>query len=169
MLAIFADNLMMMKKLLCPSLLFAVLMICSCNDDAGSRQKGSPGNEPKTLVDSLDEAVDDDHIEGMSKMGRLTRAEQATRRMLDSIQKLPAKAREQAAPLKEKLEDLQRELSYAESAMNKWMNEFSMDSLVNDAEERINYLRSEKNKVGKVKEAILNGLEHADSLIRDKF
>jgi len=36
-------------------------------------------------------------------------------------------------------------------------------------EERVRYLSSEKLKVGKVKEAILNSLQKADSLIKEKF
>ena len=49
------------------------------------------------------------------------------------------------------------------------MEEFNMDSAVNDAKQRIDYLGSEKLKVTKVKEAILNSLQKADSLIKDKF
>ncbi len=88
---------------------------------------------------------------------------------LDSIEKLPVKARQAAAPLKIKLDSLQKDLSYAEFAMNKWMNEFNMDSAINNAEERINYLQSEKLKVAKVKEAILGSLQKADSVLKEKF
>ena len=102
-------------------------------------------------------------------MGKLTRAEQRTRRLLDSIEKLPAKAREAAVPLKVKLDSLQKDLSYAEFAMNKWMEEFNMDSALNNVEERIDYLGSEKLKVSKVKEAILGSLQKADSILKEKF
>jgi transcriptional regulator NrdR family protein len=53
--------------------------------------------------------------------------------------------------------------------MNKWMDEFKFDSAVNDVKERINYLGEEKLKVTKVKEAILNGLQKADSVLKEKF
>ena len=109
------------------------------------------------------------HDIGMAKMGKLTRAEQAARRMLDSIEKLPAKAKQAAAPLKLKLDSLQKDLSYAEFAMNKWMEEFNIDSAENDMKKRIEYLKSEKLKVSKVKESILSGLQKADSLLKDKF
>ena len=68
-----------------------------------------------------------------------------------------------------KLDSLQKELSYAEFAMNKWMEEFNMDSALNNAKERIDYLHSEKLKVTKVKESILSSLQKADSLIKAKF
>ena len=148
---------------------FYTISIIACNSAENKHNGHGKNNEPKTQVDSLMKDVDDDHIKGMAKMGRLTRAEQTTRRLLDSIDKLPAKARQAAAPLKIKLDSLQKELSYAEFAMNKWMNEFNRDSSVNNVQERINYLGSEKLKVSKVKEAILSSLQKADSLLKDKF
>ena len=126
---------------------FFTISITACNSIENNHNGHIQSNEPKTRADSLLKDVDDDHITGMSKMGRLTRAEQTTRRLLDSIAKLPAKAKQAAAPLKIKLDSLQKELSYAEFAMNKWMNEFNMDSSVNNMQERINYLGSEKLKV----------------------
>jgi hypothetical protein len=162
-------NNQIMKKL---TFCFAVLVMISvvaCNDAANEHTGHGKENEPKTEADSLMNDVMDGHNIGMAKMGKLTRAEQTTRRLLDSIAKLPAKARQAAEPLKTKLDSLQKDLSYAEFAMNKWMDEFNMDSAVNDAKERINYLGSEKLKVTKVKEAILNSLQKADSLIKDKF
>lgn len=141
----------------------------ACNDAETDHSGHGKDNGPKTRVDSLKESVDEDHIIGMSKMGRLTRAEQTTRRLLDSIAKLPAKARQAAEPINTELKTLQKELSDAESAMDKWMIEYKEDSMMNDAEERVKYLSSEKLKVTKVKEAILSGLQKADSLIKGKF
>ena len=111
----------------------------------------------------------DGHNVAMAKMGRLTRAEQASRRLLDSIQKLPGKAKQAAEPLRIKLDTLQKELSYAEFAMNKWMEEFNMDSALNNIEQRIDYLKSEKLKVSKVKDAILESLQKADSVLKKRF
>ncbi|MGZ8559076.1 MAG: viral A-type inclusion protein [Chitinophagaceae bacterium] len=148
---------------------FFTITITACNSVENKHNGHIQNNELKTKADSLMKDVDEDHITGMAKMGKLTRAEQTTRRLLDSIAKLPAKAKQAAEPVKLKLDSLQKELSYAESAMNKWMNEFNMDSSVNNVQERINYLGSEKLKVSKVKEAILNSLQKADSLLKDKF
>jgi len=155
-----------------PVFYFSVLLVVSivaCNDAENDHSGHGKNNGPRTQVDSLIESVDEDHIIGMSKMGRLTRAEQTTRRLLDSIAKLPARARQAAEPFTVKLETLQKELSDAESAMDKWMVEYREDSLQNNVEERIEYLSSEKLKVTKVKEAILSGLQKADSLIKGKF
>jgi hypothetical protein len=140
--------------------------VLACNNSKTEKNKKS---ESELMADSLMKEVEDGHNVGMAKMGRLTRAEQATRRILDSIQKLPAKARQAAQPLQVKLDSLQKDLSYAESAMNKWMNEFNMDSAVNDVQQRVEYLQSEKLKVSKVKEAILSSLQKADSTLKSKF
>ena len=146
-----------------------MISIVACNDAENDHSSHGNDNEPKTQVDSLKESVDEDHIIGMSKMGRLTRAEQTTRRLLDSIAKLPAKARQGAEPFNNELKTLQKELSDAESAMDKWMVEYKEDSLMSDVEERLKYLNSEKLKVTRVKEEILSGLQKADSLIKGKF
>ena len=85
--------------------------------------------------------------------------------------KLPVKARQAAAPFKNKLDSLQKELSYAEMAMEKWMRELKRDSVIDNMnmEERIKYLNSEKLKVSKVKENILKGIQKADSVLNNKF
>lgn len=158
-----------MKKVIVLFVSGFALCLFACNDSKTGHGGHGQNNEPKTQADSLMKEVEDGHNVGMAKMGRLTRAEQATRRLLDSIEKLPAKARQAATPLKAKLDSLQKDLSYAESAMNKWMNEFNMDSAVNNVQERIDYLQSEKLKVSKVKEAILGSLQKADSLLKEKL
>ncbi|HKO79789.1 MAG TPA: hypothetical protein VJU78_05310 [Chitinophagaceae bacterium] len=158
-----------MKKIVILFVSGFALFLFASNDSKTGHSGHAEGNGPKTQADSLMKDVEDGHNDGMAKMGRLTRAEQATRRLMDSIDKLPAKARQAAAPLKAKLDSLQKDLSYAESAMNKWMNEFNMDSAVNNVQERIDYLQSEKLKVSNVKEAILSSLEKADSVLKEKL
>ena len=108
-----------MKKIVVLFVSGFVVCLFACNDSKTGHSGHEQSNVPKTQADSLMKDVEDGHNDGMAKMGRLTRAEQATRRLLDSIEKLPAKARQAAAPLKVKLDSLQKDLSYAESAMNK--------------------------------------------------
>jgi hypothetical protein len=158
-----------MKKVFIPFVFLIAISFVSCNDSKTSHSGHEQNKEPKTQTDSLMKEVMDGHDIGMAKMGKLTRAEQTTRRLLDSIEKLPAKARQAAKPLKIRLDSLQKDLSYAESAMNKWMEEFNMDSAVNNVQERIDYLGSEKLKVSKVKEAIVSSLQKADSILKQKF
>jgi len=158
-----------MKIVFIAFIFLSAISIISCNDSKTTHSGHRKNNEPKTQADSLMKDVMDGHNIGMAKMGKLTRAEQRTRRLLDSLEKLPAKAREAAVPLKVKLDSLQKDLSYAEFAMTKWMEEFNMDSALNNAEERIDYLGSEKLKVSKVKDAILSSLQKADSILKEKF
>jgi hypothetical protein len=167
--AAFNNNSTGMKKLILPIVVLVFIGLLSCNSPEDNHSDHAGRNEPKTKADSLMKDVMEGHDIGMAKMGKLTRAEQTTRRLLDSIAKLPAKAKQAAEPLKIKLDSLQKDLQYAEFAMNKWMDEFKFDSAVNDVKERINYLGEEKLKVTKVKEAILNGLQKADSVLKEKF
>ena len=157
-----------MKAFQVSLVMLITISLMACNNAENDHGGYGKNNEPKTQADSLWKDVMEDHNIGMAKMGKLTRAEQTTRRLLDSIEKLPAKARQAVAPLKVKLDSLQKDLSYAESAMNKWMEEFNIDSSINNMKERIDYLKSEKLKVSKVKESVLNGLQKADSLLKEK-
>lgn len=136
------------------------VLIFSC----GNQESGRP--QAKTLSDSLLRDVLDGHDVGMGKMRKLTQLEQQTRRLIDSISKLPAKAREAALPYTQKLDSLSKDLQYAEFAMNKWMEEFVVDSANNDTEKRVKYLGEEKGKVTKVKEVILATIQKADSLLK---
>ena len=49
------------------------------------------------------------------------------------------------------------------------MEEFNMDSAVNNMEQRIKYLTEEKWKVANVKTAILTSLQKADSILKARF
>lgn len=151
-----------MKSIVFATLLLATLAACNNGSEDHSQHMGN--KQPKTQIDSLEQQIDEGHIVGMSKMARLTRLQQRTKAMVDSLEKLPAKAKQAALPYKQKLEALLKDLDYADFAMTKWMNEYQMDSLVNDTKARAEYLLSEKNKVDKVKSAILNSLERADSI-----
>lgn len=161
--AMLSPVMLSMKKVFFLAVVLSVIHVMSCNDKHTGHRKDSG---PRTQADSLFNDVMDGHNIGMAKMGKLTRAEQTTQRLLDSITKLPAKARQAAEPLKAKLDSLQKDLSYAEFAMNKWMDEFNVDSAVNNLQQRINYLGEEKLKVTKVKDAILSSLQKADSILK---
>ena len=151
---------------------FISLIAVACNN-AEKKQDDYSGHTtkevPKTQVDSLMADVMDGHDVGMAKMGKLSTMQKEVKRVLDSIAQLPRKASAAAAPYKTKLDSLVKDLSYAEMAMDKWMEEFNMDSAVNNMEQRIKYLTDEKMKVVKVKQAILGSLQKADSLLKAKL
>jgi hypothetical protein len=148
-------------------ILFALsfLLLTACNNSAQTKDK----TVTKSEADSLYEQVMDGHDAGMGKMGKLSKVQQEVSRLIDSIAKLPAKTRTAAAPYKVKLENLLAELKSAENGMNQWMESFNIDSAVNESKERLNYLATEKIKVNKVKDAILNSLQKADSALKDRF
>lgn len=161
-----------MKKKIIPVLVIIGISIVACNsnDKKQDEHSGHISKEvPLTQVDSLMADVMDGHDVGMGKMGKLSTMQKEVKRVLDSIAQLPRKASATAAPYKAKLDSVAKELSYAGMAMDKWMEEFNMDSAVNNMEQRIKYLAGEKMKVGKVKQAILGSLQKADSLLKAKL
>ncbi len=158
-----------MSKLKLLIAVMAVLSFMACNNEKKEDHNGHGKNEPKTQADSLMADVMDGHDVGMAKYGKLQAMEKKVRASLDSISKLPAKAKEALAPYRAQLDSAAADLSYAIFAMDKWMQEFNMDSAQDDMEKRVQYLLDEKMKVGKVKEAILNSLGRADSLLKAKL
>jgi hypothetical protein len=154
-----------MKKLFLILFAISFVLFTACNNSK------DPGNKTvsKTEADSLYEQVMDGHDAGMGKMGKLTKAQQEVIRLIDSIGKLPAKTRQAAAPYKSKLENLLAELKSSENGMNQWMESFNIDSAVTESKERLNYLATEKLKVNKVKDAILNSLKKADTVLKERF
>jgi hypothetical protein len=159
------STLIYMKKRFAILFILGFAAITACNNSAETKND----TVTKTKADSLLDEVDDGHAVAMGKMGKLNRTQQEVSRLIDSIGKLPSKAREAAAPFKAKLENLLEELKTADVNMNQWMESFNMDSAVNNTEERIRYLTTEKIKVDKVKDALLNSLQKADSVLKAKF
>ena len=156
-----------MNKFLLAILFLVFISITAC--DNKDKKANGVKEVSKTLVDSLENEVMDGHNVGMAKYGKLTAMQNEAQRLLDSIAKLPAKAREAIIPLKTKLDGLMEDLRSAKSDMDKWMDEYNMDSAVNNIEQRIKYLTEEKLKVSKVKEAILNSLQKADSILKARL
>jgi hypothetical protein len=152
-----------MKKILIASL-GLLLIATSCNNSSESKET----TPSKSAVDSLEDEVWDGHDVGMAKYGKLRSMKLRAEQVLDSISKLPAKAREAAAPLKARLDSLVADLSQAKEDMDAWMSGFNRDSFADNVENRIRYLTDEKLKINRIKENILNGLERADSLLKAK-
>lgn len=145
-------------------LLICLLVLIACNDGQEPTAR-TDGYTPvlKTREDSLYHEVMEGHDVGMAKMGQLRDRQKRIQRSLDSIKKLSA---QKVNPvLKQALLTVQEELSYADTAMFKWMEEFNVDSARDDKTTRIAYLESEKMKVVKVRDNILNSLKRADSLL----
>jgi hypothetical protein len=144
------------------------LFTMACNNDA-SRDKTTDrkdGFTPvlKTKEDSLYHDVMLGHDAGMAKVGKLRKNINETQRLLDSINKLPAKKINTS--YKQSLIDLQVALNNANNEMNTWMDGFKVDSATNNTELRIKYLQEEKEKVTVVKEHIFSALQQADSLLK---
>lgn len=153
-----------MKKKIISVLACLLMILAACNNTAETEDK-----TVRTKADSLADEVDDDHIDGMAKMASLTKAQQEVKRLLDSVGKLPSKAQKAALPYKEKLAGLLQDLDEADSSMQKWMREYKWNTVFSSVEEKIKYLEPEKEKVTKVKQAILGSIAKADSLLRKEF
>jgi hypothetical protein len=144
------------------------LFTLACNNEAsqGETTDRKDGFTPvlKTKEDSLYHDVMQGHDAGMAKVGKLRKNINETQRLLDSLNKLPAKKINTV--YKESLTNLNTALNNANNEMNSWMDGFKVDSATNNTELRIKYLQEEKEKVTVVKEHILSSLQQADSLLK---
>ena len=143
--------------------LAALSILVSCgNQEETSDRKDGYSQAPQTAEDSLFEEVMHGHDTAMAKMGKLGRYQKQVDAKIDSLKKLGGS---KWAELEKSLGTLGAELKDAQEGMNRWMDEFEIDSAQEDMKRRIDYLRSEKIKVDDVKEKIFHTLEKADSLL----
>jgi TolA-binding protein len=78
-------------------------------------------NVSKARADSLEDEVLKGHDIAMPKSMKIPDLQAEIKRMMDSIDKLPSKAKEAAAPHKADLESLNTELGQAYTSMESWM------------------------------------------------
>lgn len=147
--------------------LIAATVVMSCNNESGQNHDHS-SMEPKTHEDSVYKDVMDGHNVVMPKMGKVKGFIALAQQQLDSLNKLPEKAKTAAAGYKASLDSLIGELKEADRSMTVWMDEFVPDSLEDEVEKRVSYLESEKVKVEKVKANILGSLEKAEKFFGKK-
>jgi len=144
------------------TLVFPLFLIISCNNSASNHQTA------KTRADSLMDEVMEGHNVGMAKMSKLNEAKNAIKQVLDSMSRLPTNIQKSSAHYKMQLDSVFNRLTFADYAMEKWMNEFNMDSSLNNTEQRIKYLESEKIKISNVKDTMISSLQKADSVLKKR-
>jgi len=149
---------------------FLSMGVWACNnagqhDHAADHQHGQE-EKPLTLADSLYKEVMDAHDAVMPKMGKVRGAQKRAQELIDSISGLKGQSLKDNQLWKKDLEQLVSDLNYADYAMDQWMTDFNLDSGSTNEEVRVKYLTDEKVRVTKVKEAILNSLAKADSLLK---
>ena len=152
------------------ALSFFALIELACNNEVHNEHEGhgkhGASEKPLTLADSLYNEVMGAHDEVMPKMGKVRGAQKRAQELVDSISQLKGEALKSNLSLKKELEQLVSDLNYADYAMDQWMTDFNLDSGSTNQEVRVKYLLDEKVRVTKVKEAILNSLAKADTLLK---
>ena len=156
-----------MKKFFLILSAFLTIVVIACNN--ADKTTNESADTQKAQADSLEKEVIEGHDVAMPKSMKIPKLQKEAQRLIDSINKLPAKAKDAASSYKANLESLVKELDEAHTAMEQWMNEFKYDSARDNLEQRIKYLAEEKLKVEKVKDAVLGSLQKADTLLKRNF
>ena len=142
-------------------IIVAITSLVGCNNSTSSK-------EPvvTSVTDSLFQEVMKGHDAAMGKTNRISSLQKLVQRAIDSLDKLPSKMKHGSETYKARLDSLSVMLGVASADMDKWMQEFNMDSAKNDQELRAKYLESEKEKIFKVREKMTDALKMADSLLK---
>ena len=141
-----------------------VLLFISCNNS-----NTSTGNNDKiteSASDSLMHEILRQHDIGMAKTNKISEAKNRIQHALDSIAKLSTDLQKKSVQYRMELDSAFNWLTFANSHMETWMNEFNMDSLKDDQEKQIKYLESEKMKISHVNEEMIGSLQKTDSLLK---
>ncbi|HEY0433244.1 MAG TPA: hypothetical protein VGC95_05200 [Chitinophagaceae bacterium] len=142
-------------------LVFISLTIVACNNSSEDHSK-----QGKTRADSLMDDVVQGHNVGMSRMDKVAQLQKHLRQRIDSIQLLGAPQRQRLSTYSVQLDTALAKLKTVNDAMETWMNEFVMDSSINNQEERVKYLENEKRRINRIKDSMLSGIQRADTLLR---
>jgi hypothetical protein len=137
------------------------VFLIACNNSESNKKEAV-----KMQADSLLHAVMEGHNIGMAKMSQVGEAKNRIQKVLDSISSLPTNLQRSSTQYKMELDSAFNRLTFAGYNMEKWMDEFNMDSFVNNSDKRIKYLESEKIKISNVKDAMISSLQKADSVLK---
>ena len=149
----------MLHKIYLP---FLLLLAIACGNNESSDRKDGFTKGPQSAEDSLFDEVMHGHDTAMAKMGKLGRYKKEVTAKLDSLKKVGGK---KWADVGQSLNGLKTDLQQAEDGMNKWMEDFDIDSAQDNIERRLEYLKNEKIKVDEVKRKIFQTLDKADSIL----
>jgi hypothetical protein len=144
-------------------LLAIIFFYASCNNSSNTSGK-APGSHADSLVADILKS----HDAAMAKMSKIDVAKNKIQHVIDSISTLSYSLQKKSAEYKMQLDSNFNRLTFANYAMEKWMNEFNMDTLKNNESERVDYMQAEKLKISKVNEVMLNSLQKADSVVNKK-
>jgi hypothetical protein len=143
-----------------------VLLFISCNSSNTSTEKSNKTTE--SASDSLMHEILKQHDVGMAKMNKISEAKNRIQHNLDSISKLSFDLQKKSVQYRMELDSVFNGLTFADSHMETWMNEFDMDSLKDNQAEQVKYLESEKKKISQVNDEMISSLHKVDSLLQKK-
>jgi hypothetical protein len=145
---------------------FFLLLFISCNSSNTSTEKSNKTTE--SASDSLMHEILKQHDVGMAKMNKISEAKNRIQHNLDSISKLSFDLQKKSVQYRMELDSVFNRLTFADSHMETWMNEFNMDSLKDNQAEQVKYLESEKKKISQVNDEMISSLHKVDSLLEKK-
>lgn len=137
------------------------LILFACSPSGQDRSE----DDSHTILDELHDQVMAIHDEIMPKMGDIMDYKAKARTELDSLMQLGEDGYQLR---KDQLVEIQSSLEAADHAMMDWMHQFepSIDSISH--EKAMEYLRSEKERITKVKEIMIQALEDAREVMAEE-
>lgn len=137
------------------SAVFVSTICYACSDNPTSAPVAAPNQS-----DSLFKLVMAGHDEGMAKVGRLKKYSARLQYLVDSL----SASKSIDPQMIRRMKQTRDSLNAANDAMFVWMEQFSADTLQDDAAKRAKYLEAQKASVTLVRDRIFNSLALYDSL-----
>lgn len=135
--------------------------LAGCADNTSTDRANGYTQGPRTAEDSLFQQVMDGHNVAMARHGRMAGYAQLALRRADSITKAGGNA-----VMAGEYRALADTLHQADAHMNAWMDNFNVDSARDYPQQRIAYLKSEQEKIFRVRDEVLRAVALADSLLK---
>lgn len=144
-------------RLLLPLAFVAVMAACN---NPETTTETTEETEKLSASDSLLKEVIKGHDVAMPKMFKLERLQKELSAKIDSLKKSSGDKTKI-----DLLEDVVKKLNSADAEMHSWMDGFSYDTLKDNEQQRLIYLKGQLESVNKMKDNVLNSLAYADSVL----
>lgn len=142
-----------MKNIFSIFILFSIAIIIGCSSSPSEKESGE---DQQAQYDSLFDQVMAVHDEVMPKMEEIHDLKKRIEKELEIVE----------GDSEMVLKTAHKELSEADKGMRDWMRNFRKPADDLSMEEKMNYLRQEKETISKVSEDMLSSIENANNALR---
>lgn len=147
--------------------LYMLVIIClvqACGNNAEQNKHASEPAQagPVSLIDSLNQKVNEGHDFSMSKMGKMVTLQKSITANIDSLQQLEPVPKSKISSLKE----AGHHLDVINGSMYQWMENFDFDLKNMDSTAKVQYLRTNLKRIQEIDDSTRKFIEEAQKALQ---